>query len=146
MDGGAEKPLGMGYGSFGPSRRPAPPAAGAASTPPSEPPPAPLTAEEQQSIGVMQDITALLAPIGADSLALAGGGSDIGPLTADAVPSLSPHTVGEHYFDWHHTEADTLDKVDPDSFRKNIGMLSVVAFVVADMDGRLVGRVSAARE
>ncbi len=146
MDGGAEKPLGIGYSSFSAWRRPVPPAPGAASAPTTATAPPPLSAQEEESYRVMQDVAALLAPIGADSVALAGGGSDIAPLTADAVPSLSPHTVGEHYFDWHHTEADTLDKVDPDSFRKNIGMLSVVAFVLADMDGRLVGRVSTAHE
>jgi hypothetical protein len=35
-----------------------------------------------------------------------------------------------------------LDKVDPVEFRKNAAMLSVVAYVLADMDGRLAGRKS----
>ena len=91
-------------------------------------------------------VIVLLGSIGADTVSPGGGGSDIGPITADGVPSLSPHTVGEHYFDWHHTEADTLDKVDPDSFKKNTAMLSVVAYVLADMDGRLAGRKSTFRE
>ena len=68
------------------------------------------------------------------------------PLMADGVPALSPRTVDAHYFDWHHTEADTLDKVDPVEFRKNAAMLSVVTYVLADMDGRLAGRKSAAAE
>ena len=38
------------------------------------------------------------------------------------------------------------DKVDPVEFRKNAAMLSVVTYVLADMDGRLVGRKSAANE
>ena len=144
MDEGAEKPLGISYGTFG-SRRPAPPAPGAAA-------PAPdsargfdersLSASEKQSFVVLQDIASLLASIGADTVAPGGGGSDIGPITAEGVPALSPRTVGEHYFDWHHTEADTLDKVDPDSFRRNTAMLSVVAYVLADMDGRLAGQRS----
>jgi len=45
-------------------------------------------------------------------------GSDIEALVADGVPALSPRTVGAHYFDWHHTETDTLDKVDPVEFRR----------------------------
>jgi hypothetical protein len=36
-----------------------------------------------------------------------------------------------------HTEADTLDKVDPDDFRKNVASLAVMSYVVADMPGRL---------
>jgi Zn-dependent M28 family amino/carboxypeptidase len=105
-----------------------------------------LSEDEKQSFAWMQDIAALLKPIGADTVSPGGGGSDIAPITADGVPSLSPRTVGVHYFDWHHTEADTLDKVDKDDFKRNTAMLSVVAYVLADMDGRLAGRKSALRE
>ena len=149
MDGGAEKPLGISYGSFGSPRRPAPPAPGAPAAAPvgrgafNE---ASLSPEEKQSLGYMKDIASLLGAIGADSVSPGGGGSDIGPIVADGVPALSPRTVGEHYFDWHHTEADTLDKVDPDSFKRNTAMLSVVAYILADMDGRLAGRKSAFSE
>jgi len=146
MDGGAEQPLGIGYGGFGGPRRPAPSAPGAAATAP--PRPAgfdlkSLTPEEQQSFSYLQDIVSLLGSIGTDTVSPGGGGSDIAPITADGVPALAPRTVGDHYFDWHHTEADTLDKVDPESFKKNTAMLSVVAYVLADMDGRLAGRKSA---
>ncbi len=147
MDGGAEKPLGIGYGSLGGSRPPRT-AAGAV---PSAPSPASLdtnamSAEVKQSVDYLQDIVSMLGPIGTDTVSPGGGGTDIGPLTADGVPGLSPRTVGTHYFDWHHTEADTLDKVDPVEFRKNAAMLSVVTYVLADMDGRLAGRKSAAEE
>ena len=81
----------------------------------------------------------MLGPIGTDTVSAGGGGSDIEAIVADGVPALSPRTVAAHYFDWHHTEADTLDKVDPVEFRKNAAMLSVVAYVLADMDGRLAG-------
>ena len=148
MDGGAEKPLGIGYaGVAGPALRPAAPAPGAAAA-------AAggaidlnaLSPAEKQSYVWMQDIAALLKPIGTDTVSSGGGGSDIGPITADGVPALSPRTVGLHYFDWHHTEADTLDKVDPDDFKRNTAMLSVVAYVLADMDGRLAGHKSTFRE
>ena len=145
MDGGAEKPLGMSYGAFaGGGRRSATPAAPAPGTPPPARPA--MTPEDRQSQGMMRDIVSLLGPIGADSLSPGGGGSDIGPIVAEGVPALSPRTVGEHYFDWHHTEADTLDKVDPDSFKRNTAMLSVVAYIVADMDDQLSGHRGRAEE
>ncbi len=53
------------------------------------------------------------------------------------MPSLSLDTVGEHYFDWHHTRADTLDKVDPDDLRRAVGMLAVMGYALADRPGRL---------
>jgi hypothetical protein len=149
MDGGAEKPLGIGYGGFGGPRRPAPPAPGAAAA--SAPPHAAfdesaLPAEDKQSFEYLRDIVSLLGSIGTDTVSPGGGGSDIAPIVADGVPALSPRTVGDHYFDWHHTEADTLDKVDPDSFKRNTAMLSVVAYVLSDMDSRLAGHKGSAHE
>ena len=41
--------------------------------------------------------------------------------------------VGEDYFDWHHTEADTLDKVEPENLQKATAMLAVLGYVLADM-------------
>jgi hypothetical protein len=105
-----------------------------------------MTPEVKQSVMLLQDIVSMLGPIGTETVSAGGGGTDIEPLTSDGVPGLSPRTTGEHYFDWHHTEADTLDKVDPVEFRKNAAMLSVVTYVLADMDGRLAGRKSAAAE
>jgi Zn-dependent M28 family amino/carboxypeptidase len=140
MDGGAEKPLGMSYGAFGGGARRAPAAAGAPVAAPA------MSAEDKQAQAYMLDIVSLLGPIDAATLSPGGGGSDIGPIVAEGVPALSPRTVGEHYFDWHHTEADTLDKVDPDSFKRNTSMLSVTAYILADMDGKLTGRKGSARE
>ncbi|WP_433967458.1 M20/M25/M40 family metallo-hydrolase [Tunturiibacter gelidiferens] len=132
MDEGAEKPLGIGYGGFE-SMMP-----GAAPFDLNKLPPA-----QQQSFAALQDIASLLGPIGADKVLPGGGGSDIEPLTGDGVPALAPRTEDLHYFDWHHTEADTLDKVDPKEFRKNAAMLAVVAYVLADMDGHLAGKTAA---
>ncbi|WP_128912533.1 M20/M25/M40 family metallo-hydrolase [Granulicella sibirica] len=147
MDGGAEKPLGIGYGGFGGGRRRTPPAPGApAAAPPKPFDESSLSADEKQSFVYMKDIAALLTSIGADTVSPGGGGSDIGPIVADGVPALSPRTVAQHYFDWHHTEADSLDKVDPEDFKKNTAMLSVVAYVLADMDGKLAGRKSVFHE
>jgi hypothetical protein len=148
MDEGAEKPLGMGYGAIGAPRRPrgSAGATGAAAAPAGPPDVNALPDDVKQSVVALEDIVSLLGSIGTDTVSAGGGGSDIGPLTADGVPALSPRTVDTHYFDWHHTEADTLDKVDPVEFRKNAAMLSVVTYVLADMDGRLAGRKSAAGE
>lgn len=147
MDGGAEKPLGIGYGSLGGPRPPRTAAAAAPSTPSTASSDTDaMSVEVKQSVDYLQDIVSMLGPIGTDTVSPGGGGTDIGPLTADGVPGLSPRTVGTHYFDWHHTEADTLDKVDPVELRKNAAMLSVVTYVLADMDGRLAGRKSAAEE
>lgn len=79
------------------------------------------------------EIGRLLEPIGAGSIAKGGGGADIGPIVRDGVPGISERTTIEHYFDWHHSAADTVDKVDPKAFQLNVAAMAVMAFVLADM-------------
>lgn len=136
MDGGAEQPVGYGYGSGGHRR-----------ATPGSPAPAPnLSAAEQRSLSLLQGIATLLTPVGANTVKAGGGGSDIAPLMGAGVPGLGEATTGAHYFDWHHTEADTLDKVDPQDFRKNVASLAVMSFVLADMPERLAGHPGAGEE
>ena len=90
------------------------------------------------ALAKLREIGSFFAAIDAAEVHTDGGGVDIGPLMADGVPGLHLDTVHEHYFDWHHTEADTLDKVDPQSFRRAVGMLAVMGYVLADMPDRLV--------
>jgi hypothetical protein len=136
MDGGAEAPVGYGYGSVG-NRRSTPNGPAAAPQ---------LTDAELHSLDLLKQIGILLEPIGANTMRPGGGGSDIEPLMEAGVPGLGELTTAEHYFDWHHTEADTLDKVDPVEFRKNIASLAVMTYVLADMPERLAGHKGFASE
>ncbi len=134
MDEGAERPLGFGYGPFaGPRLR-------RSGAPP--PPAKPTTPQMNECIQMCVQIWKLLEAIQATKVNPGGGGSDIEPIANKGVPSLSPTTTAEHYFDWHHTQADTVDKVNPEDFRKNIAVLAVLAYVLADMPGRLAGSTS----
>ena len=54
------------------------------------------------------------------------------------VPGIAHQTVTEHYFDWHHTPADMLDKVDPVELRKNVAAMAVMIYLLADMPGTLL--------
>jgi Iap family predicted aminopeptidase len=65
------------------------------------------------------------------------GGADISPLVPAGVPTVGLGTHGRQYFDYHHTEADTLDKVDPAHLADNVAVIAVLAYVVADMPGRV---------
>ena len=129
MDGGCERPVGFGFGLTRPGITP--PTWGAAR--PSEP----ENPEARKALATLRRIGSLFASIDAAAVKWGGGGSDISPLTHDGVPGLSLDTVEEHYFDWHHTQADTLDKVDPGDLRRATGMLAVMGYVLADMPERL---------
>jgi carboxypeptidase Q len=85
----------------------------------------------------IQQIASLLSPIGVDRIGPSGGGADIGPAAeAGNVPSMSLDVDG-NYFLIHHTEADTVDKIDPNDMSKAAAAIAIVAYVVADMPERL---------
>ena len=66
-----------------------------------------------------------------------GGGADIGPIMREGVPGMGLKVDGSRYFWYHHTAADTIDKVDQDEFNRCIATMAVMAYVVADMEERL---------
>jgi carboxypeptidase Q len=106
MDGGAEKPTGFGISGRN---------------------------DLQGMLARVREIGRLLDRVDAGSIQPGGGGADISPIMADGVPGLAVRTVGTHYFDWHHTRADTTDKVNLDDLRANIAAMAVMAYVLADM-------------
>jgi len=80
-----------------------------------------------------QEIAKLLTGIRADAVGANGGGSDIGPIMAEGVLGASLDVDGTHYFDIHHTQADTLDKVNPQELALCVATMAVMAYTVADL-------------
>ena len=64
-------------------------------------------------------------------------GSDISPLVQAGVPGLGIIQDGRFYFNYHHSPADTLDKVDPQTLRENAAAMAVMGYAIADMEERL---------
>ncbi len=118
MDGGAEKPVGFGVSASG---------------------------DLEGMLDRLHEIGALLDRIDAGSIQPGGGGADIAPIMAEGVPGLALRTVGTHYFDWHHSEADTTDKVNLQELRANIAAMAVMAYVLADMPTPLRSFTSSTR-
>lgn len=110
MDGGAEKPIGFGLS---------------------------VSGDLEGMLARVREAGALLDRIDAGSVQPGGGGADIAPIMMDGVPGLALRTVGTHYFDWHHTRADTTDKVNLQDLRANIATMAVMAYVLADMPAPL---------
>ncbi|MEP6636661.1 MAG: M20/M25/M40 family metallo-hydrolase [Acidobacteriota bacterium] len=90
------------------------------------------TAPPQARANLME-IVKLLSGIRADRVAANGGGADIGPMMREGVIGASLDVNGTHYFDIHHTSADTLDKIDPHDLGHCVAALAVVLYTVADM-------------
>ena len=79
------------------------------------------------------EIARLLAGIGADGIAPSGGGADIGPIMREGVLGASLDVDGSHYFDIHHTESDTLDKINPRDLQLCVATMAVFAYTLADL-------------
>ena len=82
---------------------------------------------------VLRQIGKLLKPLGADTVFVGGGGSDIGPIMGEGVPGMSHNVDGTRYFWYHHSEADNIDKIDPREFAENVAAMAVMAYVLADL-------------
>ncbi len=86
---------------------------------------------------IVQDIAGLLEPIGSNFIGDDGGGADIGPIMKEGVPGMGLKVEGSKYFWYHHTNADTIDKLDKNEFNRCVATMAIMAYVVADMDERL---------
>lgn len=60
--------------------------------------------------------------------------SDISTLTAKGVPSFGPWFDTRTYFNYHHTEADTFDKVNPKELAENCAVMAVLAYGLANLE------------
>jgi carboxypeptidase Q len=82
----------------------------------------------------LTEIAKLLTGIEADRIGNDGGGADIGPMMREGVAGGNLDVDGSHYFDIHHTQADTLDKINPRDLSLCVATLAVYAYTIADVD------------
>jgi carboxypeptidase Q len=82
---------------------------------------------------VVAEVGTLLDRIEAGTVTRPGGGADIGPLMRAGVPGMGLSVDGSKYFWYHHTDADTIDKLDPREMALCVAAMAVMAYVVADM-------------
>src|SRR5438477_2150524 len=61
-------------------------------------------------------------------------GADIEPLEKADVPAFSPIQDSRFYFNYHHTAADTLDKIVPKELAENSAVVAVVAYALANIE------------
>ena len=88
----------------------------------------------ERARATVRDIATLLAGIGADRISGAAGGADIAPSIQQArIPGISLEVDESNYFLIHHTEADTIDKIDPVEMAKCVAAVAVMTYVIAEM-------------
>ncbi|PKL96103.1 MAG: hypothetical protein CVV18_02975 [Gammaproteobacteria bacterium HGW-Gammaproteobacteria-8] len=82
---------------------------------------------------VIEAIAAELAPLGIElgGRTEARGGPDFIPLSSYGLAAADLRQDGTRYFDYHHTENDTLDKIDPEEMAQNVAAYAVLAWLAA---------------
>ncbi|GGY27659.1 peptidase M28 [Rhodanobacter panaciterrae] len=90
-----------------------------------------------QARDAIDQIAKVLAPIGVayDTKKPGGGGSDLSQMHGKGMAALSLTQDGTHYFDWHHTSNDTLDKIDPKQLAQNVAVYATFSYMAAQADG-----------
>ena len=84
---------------------------------------------------LLKPVAAVLQESGAGALELSEhAGADIEPMEKAGVPSFAPIQDGRFYFNYHHTAADTLDKIDPKQLSETSAIVAVWAYALANAE------------
>ena len=88
----------------------------------------------------LKPVQTILSSIGANVFqenSHPAGVTDIAPMSEKGVPVLGVMQDGRDYYNYHHTAADTLDKVKPAELRENAAAIAVMAYALANMKNSL---------
>ncbi|MEN3333873.1 MAG: hypothetical protein V7641_3238 [Blastocatellia bacterium] len=87
------------------------------------------------AIEMLRPLTQVLLSQGAGILrqTQTAEGADVSPLDAAGVPTFAPLQDVRQYFDYHHTAADTLDKVNPRELAENAALIAALAYTIANL-------------
>ncbi|MBC8326387.1 MAG: M20/M25/M40 family metallo-hydrolase [Verrucomicrobia subdivision 3 bacterium] len=88
-----------------------------------------------EGMKVIQQIGGLLKPLGAGEIKKGCRGADVMRLIVGGVPVMHLEVDRERYFWFHHTHADTIDKLDQNEFNRCVASLAVMTFLAADLPG-----------
>jgi len=88
------------------------------------------------ALASLKSLGSMLEPFAPIELRLGWSGSDVGPMVAEGVPGIGVSHAATHYFDIHHSQADTFDKVEKEDLAHNAAALASLAFALAQSEVR----------
>ena len=88
-----------------------------------------------KALPLLKPVQDILQSFGANVIELTehSPGSDIAPLAKAGVPALGILQDARTYFNYHHTAADTLDKIVPQELRENAAAMAVMGYALANL-------------
>jgi len=81
---------------------------------------------------VLENIKPILEPLGAAKFSPGFAGVDIEPIVKAGVPGLGMKHDTTHYWEVHHSKADTFEKIKKDDLAKNAAILAVTVYSLAN--------------
>lgn len=90
--------------------------------------------QTQADLDLLLPFAPLFEGLGANNFTSGGGGADISPLTKTGVLGLGLHPDVSTYFDLHHSQADTIDKIAPYHLERNAAAIALMAYILAERD------------
>lgn len=87
------------------------------------------------ALAALQSLAPQVAPFGV-TLQLGHSGADVSPMVREGVPGIGVQHAATHYFDVHHTRADTFDKVEKDDLAFSAAALATFAYALAQSEVR----------
>jgi Zn-dependent M28 family amino/carboxypeptidase len=70
--------------------------------------------------------------INADKIVSGGGGADISPLGRQGVPTIGLNVENHRYFEYHHSDADTFDKVNERELALGAAAMATLAYLISE--------------
>jgi len=93
-----------------------------------------VSATEDKLRSISPILKMLADPIGGIVNVSDAPGADLRAVNQAGVPAIAPLQNARHYFDYHHTAADTFDKVRPDEMGRVTEFIAPLAYALAEHD------------
>jgi Zn-dependent M28 family amino/carboxypeptidase len=89
-----------------------------------------------RDVALFAPLQAALVPMGAQAFRrnVVMGSGDLSQLETAGVPTFEPLVDSSTYFNYHHTAADTFDKVNPEELRRHVALMSTMTWYLANLD------------
>jgi hypothetical protein len=93
----------------------------------------------QHAVDFLRPVQEILQSFGANSITPTpfAPGADISSMSHEGVPTLGLMQDGRTYFNYHHSAADSLDKIVPLELRENAAAMAVMGYALASTDQAL---------
>ena len=87
------------------------------------------------ALDLLKPVQSVLQNLGANIIKMTNysPGADISTMAKAGVPAFGVKQDGRTYFNYHHTAADTLDKIVPRELRENAAAMAVMGYALAEM-------------